>query len=125
LSELLLFSLIEGLLISFPLFSVSILGLGRYSHYQYSIDTETKRLVTKWSSCCTDTDDGDSRKTTTIFPAPKLFVSHLTFIQLSKRLKHIEFDLNYVELILFQYNYGTFYTGDYFALALVFFGFTV
>ena len=62
---------------------------------------------------------------TTIIPEPKLFVSHLAFIQLSKRLKHIKFDLNYVELILCEYNYGTHYTGDHFALALVFVAFTV
>ena len=35
------------------------------------------------------TDDGDRRKKTTI-PEPKLFVSNLTFIQLSKRLQHID-----------------------------------
>ena len=37
---------------------------------------------------------------------------------------HIEFDLNYVELILCKENYDTIYTGDHFALAL-FVGFTV
>ena len=36
----------------------------------------------------------------TTIPEPKLFVSHLTFIQLSKRLQHIQFDLNYVEVVL-------------------------
>jgi len=45
---------------------------------------------------------GQLQKTTTI-PDSKLFVSHLIFIQLTKDLlwKHIEFDLNYVELIFF------------------------
>ena len=45
-------------------------------------------------------------------PEQKLFVSHLTFIQLSNRLKHIEFDLNNVELILCEQNYGTNYAGN-------------
>jgi len=49
----------------------------------------------------------------------KLFVSHLTFIQLSTRLKHTEFDLDYVEVLLSEKSYGTHYTGDHFDLALV------
>jgi len=36
---------------------------------------------------------------TTNIPDPKLFASHLIFIQFNKKLKHIEFDLNYVKLI--------------------------
>ena len=40
-----------------------------------------------------------AKKTTTINPEPKLFVSHSTFIQLGKRLQHIEFDLNSDKLI--------------------------
>ena len=40
-----------------------------------------------------------SAKKTNI-PDPKLFVSHLIFIQFNKNLKHIEFDLNYVELLI-------------------------
>jgi len=48
-------------------------------------------------------------------------ISHLIFIQLSKRLKHIEFDLNYVELtlILSEKNCGTHYTCDHLVLALI------
>ena len=38
-----------------------VLGLGRYSHYRYTIDTDINRYVSIWSSCCIDTDDGDSR----------------------------------------------------------------
>ena len=37
----------------------------------------------------------------------------------------METDLNYVELILCEINYGTHYTGDHFVLAQVFVGFTV
>jgi len=50
---------------------------------------------------CIDTDNSDSRKknATTILDQ-KLYVSHLTFIQLSKQHGHIEFDINDVELIL-------------------------
>jgi len=38
-------------------------------------------------------------KTTHILD-PKQFVSHLIFIQFNKKLKHIEFALNYVELLI-------------------------
>ena len=69
-------------------------------HYRYTIDTEINRYVSIRSSCCTDTDDGDSPLKTTTIPEQNLLVSHLTFKQLSKRLKHIEFDLNYVDKIL-------------------------
>ena len=56
------------------------LGLGdRPSHYQYTVDTEVNRYVSIRSSCCTDTSGS--------------IISLLTFIQLSKRLKHIECDL--------------------------------
>jgi len=37
---------------------------------------------------------------TTNIPDPQQFVSHLIFIQFNKKLKHIEFDLNYVELLI-------------------------
>jgi len=37
---------------------------------------------------------------TSIIKSSGSIISHLTFIQLSKRLKHVEFDLNYVELII-------------------------
>ena len=60
------------------------MGLGRYSHYGYTIDTEINQYVLIRSSCCTDTSGS--------------IISHLTFLQLSKRLKHIEFDFNYVQL---------------------------
>jgi len=43
------------------------LGLGRYSRYQYSIDTDIIQYVSIWPSCCTDTDDGDSCKNQRIF----------------------------------------------------------
>ena len=65
------------------------LGQGQYSHFRYTIDTEINRYVSiRRSSCCTVT----SRR----------IISYLTFIQLRKRLRHIEyeFDLNYVEIIL-------------------------
>jgi len=75
-------------------------GLGQYSHYRNTIDTDINRYILIRPSCCTDTDDGDNPPKTTIIPDPKLFVSHLTFIQLRKRLKHVDFDLNYFELIL-------------------------
>jgi len=42
---------------------------------------------------------GQMQKTKTI-PDPKLFVSHFIFIQFKKKLKHIEFVLNYVELLI-------------------------
>jgi len=67
----------------------------------YTIDTEINRYVSIRSSCCTDTSGS--------------IISHLTFIHLSKILEQFEFDLIY----------GTHYTGDHFALALVFVGFTV
>jgi len=51
-------------------------------HYRY----RNQPICIDRSSCCTDTSGS--------------IISHLTFIQLSKRLKHIEFDLDYVELIL-------------------------
>ena len=76
------------------------LGLGRYSHYRYSIDTEINRYVSIRSSCCTDTDDGDSRKKTIIIESSANIFLHLTFILLSYKLEPIEFDLNYVEQIL-------------------------
>ena len=62
-------------------------------HYRYTIDTEINRYVSIRSSCCIDTDDGDSslKTTTIIILEQNLLVSHLTFNQLSKRLKHIEF----------------------------------
>jgi len=52
---------------------------------RYTINTKRNRYVSLRSSCCTDTSGS--------------IISRLTFTQLSKRLKHIEFDLNYVELI--------------------------
>jgi len=76
------------------------LGLGRYSQYRYSIDTDINRYVSIRPSCCTDTDDGDSCKKTTNIPNPKQFVSHMIFIPLIKNLKHIDFDLNYVDLLI-------------------------
>ena len=66
----------------------------------------------------------DAKKTIIIESSGNIILC-LTFIQLSKWLQHIEFDLNYVELILCQLNYGTHYTGDNFALALIFDGFTI
>ena len=38
------------------------LGLGRYSLYRYSINTDTNRYVSIRPSCCTDLDEGDSCK---------------------------------------------------------------
>ena len=83
------------------------LGLGRYSQYRYTIDTEVDRYVSIRSSCCIDTSGG--------------IISHF---HTAKDLKHIEFDLNNVERILCKQNNGTDYIGDQFALALVFVGFT-
>jgi len=45
------------------------------------------------------------QKTTNI-PDPKLFVSHLIFIQFNKKLMHIEFDLNYSELLICGKNWS-------------------
>jgi len=36
-----------------------LVGLGRYSHYRYTTDTEINRYVSILSSCRTDTDNGD------------------------------------------------------------------
>jgi len=69
----------------FNLFYRFWLGLGRYSQYRYSIDTDINRYVSIRSSCCTDTDDGNSCKKTTNIPDLKLFVSHLIFIQFNKK----------------------------------------
>jgi len=44
-------------------------------------------------------------KKTTNIPDPKQFVSHLIFIQFNKKLKHIEFDLNYFELLICAKNH--------------------
>jgi len=54
------------------------------------------------SSCCSTTSGGK--------------ISHLTFIQLNKRLEHIEFDLNYVELILILVNKTTVHTTQFILL---------
>ena len=35
------------------------LGLGRYSHYRYTFDTEINRYVSIGSSCRADKDEGD------------------------------------------------------------------
>ena len=51
---------------------LSPLGLGWYSHYRYTIDTETNRYLSIRSSSCTNTSGS--------------IITHLTFIQLSKRL---------------------------------------
>ena len=45
----------------------SELGLGRYSQYRYSINTDINRYVSIRQSCCTDTDDGDSCKKHRLF----------------------------------------------------------
>ena len=37
------------------------IGLGWYSHYRYTIDTDVNWYVSIRSSCCIDTDDCDSR----------------------------------------------------------------
>ena len=58
-----------------------------HCHYRYTIDSEIYRYVSIWSLCCTDTSGS--------------IISHLTFIQLSNRLKRFEFDLYLdVKLIL-------------------------
>jgi len=75
-----------------------LLGLGRYSHYRYNIDTEINRYVSIGLHSVPIQMIVTAAKNT--IRDSKLFVSNLTFIQLSKRLTHIEFDLNYVELIL-------------------------
>jgi len=48
---------------------------------------------------------------TVIIESSGSIISHMTSIHLSKKLKHIEFDLVYVELIICEYNEGTHYTG--------------
>jgi len=86
---------------------VSKIGLGRNSHYRYTIDTEMNGYVSIRSSCCIDTDDSDSPKKPTTIPDSKLFVSHLMFIQLSKKIKHTEFDKTMVyiaQVIIWLYH---------------------
>jgi len=97
------------------------LGLGQYSHYQYTIDTEINDKYRYSHNAVLI----QPQKNTIIIESSGSIISHLTFIQLSNRLKHIKFDFNYVELIICELNYGTHYTGDHFALALVFVGFNV
>jgi len=41
--------------------NIYTLLMGRYSHYRYTIDTDVNRYVSIRSSCCINTDDGDSR----------------------------------------------------------------
>jgi len=62
-----------------PLKDCTVVVLGRYNHYRYTIDTEINWYISIQSTCCTETSGN--------------IISHLTFIQLSKRVKHIEFDL--------------------------------
>jgi len=95
---------------------------GTINHYRYTIDTEINLYVSIRSSCCTDTDDGDRRKKQRLF---RNQIYYLTFTHISKKLKGIEFNHNFVELILCELNYGTHYTGDHLALALLFVAFTV
>ena len=59
------------------------LGLKRYSHNRYTIDTEINRYLSIQSSSFTDTDDCDSRKNN-YYSGIKIIISHLTFIQQSK-----------------------------------------
>jgi len=61
-----------------------------YRHQPIRIDTSIMLYQYRWW--------WQLHKTTNI-PDPKLFVSHLIFIQFNKKLRHIEFDLNYVELL--------------------------
>ena len=63
-------------------------GTMHYSHYQYTIDTEINGYIFIWSSCCTDKSGN--------------IISGLTFIQLSKRLKHTLY--NVLSLILIMLN---------------------
>jgi len=69
-----------------------ILGLGRYSQYRYSIDTDINRYVSIPPSCCTDTD-GDSCKNNE-YSGPKTIhwswvQVNIIFIQFNKKLKSI------------------------------------
>jgi len=78
-----------------------LVGLGRYSQYRYSIDTDINRYVSIRSSCCTDTDDGGSCKKKHEYFGPKTIGFTLDFHTIyQKKIKHIEFDLNYVELLI-------------------------
>jgi len=62
-----------------------------YRHQPIRIDTAIMLYRYRWY--------WQLQKTKNI-PDPKLFILHLIFIQFNKKLKHIEFDLNYVELII-------------------------
>ena len=63
----------------------------RYRHQPIRINTAIMLYRYRWW--------WQLQKITNI-PDPKLFVSHLIFIQFNKKLKHIEFDLNYAELLI-------------------------
>jgi len=63
----------------------------RYRHQPIRIDTTIMLYRYRWW--------WQLQKTTNI-PDPKQFVSHLISIQFNKKIKHIEFDLNYVELLI-------------------------
>jgi len=78
-----------------------ILGLGRYSHYCYTIDTKNRAIpIDAVIKLPTETDDGDSRKKND-YSETKTIRSTIEFHEIKQTLKHIEFDFNYVELILF------------------------
>jgi len=95
-----------------------LIGLGRYSQYRYSIDTDINRYVSIRPSCCIDTDDGDSCKKTRTIPDPKLLVSHLIFVQFNK-------NLSLLSLILIMLNLKFVEKIDQCGLELVIVGFTV
>jgi len=83
--------------------SLYIIGLGRYSHYLYTIDTEINRNVSMRTSSCkpTDTDDGDSRKNND-YSGTKTIRFTIDFHAIKQVFfKHIEFYLNYVEHTFF------------------------
>ena len=82
--------------------SLYILGLGQYSHYWYTIDTEINRNVSMRTSSCkpTDTDDGDSRKNND-YSGTKTIRFTIDFHAIKQVFKHIEFYLNYVEHTFF------------------------
>jgi len=66
--------------------------MGRYSHYLYTINTEINRFDRYGHNA--------ALIQMMVTAAKKRLFRNLTFKQLSKRLKHIEFELNYGKLIL-------------------------
>jgi len=84
--------------LSFVKHSIFLLGLGRYSHYLYNIDTEINRYISIWSAGCTDTDYGNSRKKQQLFRTQNYSIQTWLAYNLAK-------DLSISSLNLIMLNY--------------------